>query len=71
MVFGIIQHCGIYLEIAKNPFENVFGLNEKNTIFTAAGNPYLAYLIGIKSKFYFFIFHLFIAISTFFNNKTN
>ncbi len=51
------------LEIAKNPFENVFGSNiNKYYLYSSWLSPYLAYLLGIKSKLYFFIFHLFLAI---------
>ena len=62
---GIWYHPALWnmLEIAKNPFENVFDSNvNKYYLYSSWLSPYLAYLLGIKSKFYFFIFHLFISI---------
>ena len=49
------------LEIAKNPFENVFGSStEKYYLYSSWLSPFIAYILGIKSKIYFFIFHLFL-----------
>ena len=62
---GIWYHPALWnmLEIAKNPFENVFGVEiNKYYLYSSWLSPYLAYLLGIQSKFYFFIFHLFVAV---------
>lgn len=61
---GIWYHPALWnmLEIAKNPFENVFGLEtQKYYLYSSWLSPFFAYILGIKSKFYFFIFHLFLA----------
>ena len=62
---GIWYHPALWnmLEIAKNPFENVFGLEtQKYYLYSSWLSPFFAYILGIKSKIYFFIFHLFLAI---------
>ena len=63
---GIWYHPALWnmLEIAKNPFENVFGSNfNKYYLYSSWLSPFLAYLLGIKSKIFFFIFHFFLAVS--------
>ena len=56
---GIWYHPALWnmLEIAKNPFENVFGSStEKYYLYSSWLSPFIAYILGIKSKIYFLFF---------------
>ena len=62
---GIWYHPLLWhmLEIAKNPFENVFG-NETHKYFLYSSwlGPFIGYMLNFTSKFSFFILHLLFSI---------
>ncbi len=62
---GVWYHPALWnmLEIAKDPFNNVFG-NEVNKYYLYSSwlSPFIAYLLNLNTKISFFIFHLFLAI---------
>ena len=63
---GLWYYPGLWnmLEIAKNPFENVFGDEVgKYYLYSSWLSPYIAYLLNLTNKLSFFILHLLIALS--------
>ena len=63
---GLWYHPALWnmLEIAKNPFENIFeGEVSKYYLYSSWLSPYFAYLLNLTNKISFFILHLVLALS--------
>ena len=63
---GLWYHPALWnmLEIAKNPFENIFeGEVSKYYLYSSWLSPYIAYLLNLTNKLSFFILHLVLALS--------
>ena len=63
---GFWYHPGLWnmLEIAKNPFANIFGEEtNKYYLYSSWLSPYLSYLLNFNTKISFFLFHLFFSFS--------
>jgi hypothetical protein len=63
---GLWYHPALWnmLEIAKNPFENIFeGEVSKYYLYSSWLSPYFAYLLNLTNKLSFFILHLVLALS--------